>query len=65
MALNVYHLNCVEIQSPGNGRAVGHCLLLETDARLLLVDAGIGRKDTEPSVPVFSFHDPKELQLWN
>jgi glyoxylase-like metal-dependent hydrolase (beta-lactamase superfamily II) len=47
MALKVHHLNCVDIESPGNGRAVGHCLLLETEARLILVDAGIGRKDTQ------------------
>ena len=25
--IRVHHLNCVEIQSPGNGRAIGHCKL--------------------------------------
>jgi len=43
----VHHLNCVEIRSPGNGRAIGHCLLLEAGSRLILIDAGIGLKDTK------------------
>lgn len=45
--IRVHHLNCVEIQSPGNGRAIGHCLLVETGNRLILIDAGIGLKDTK------------------
>jgi len=45
--VKVHHLNCLEIQSPGNGRAIGHCLLLETKSRLILIDAGIGLLDTK------------------
>lgn len=37
----------MEIQSPGNGRAIGHCLLLEAGSRLILIDAGIGLNDTK------------------
>ncbi len=45
--LRVHHLNCVEIESPGNGSAIGHCLLLEQDEQLVMIDVGIGLKDTE------------------
>ena len=41
----IHHLNCVEIQSPMGGQAIGHCLLLEDKAGLALVDAGIGLLD--------------------
>jgi len=37
----VYHLNCVQIESPA-GSAIGHCLLLEEVDNLILIDAGIG-----------------------
>lgn len=43
----VHHLNCVEIQSPIGSRAIGHCLLLETEHKLILIDAGIGLLDTQ------------------
>jgi glyoxylase-like metal-dependent hydrolase (beta-lactamase superfamily II) len=43
--LKIYHLNCAEIESPV-GRAIGHCLLLETEDRLILIDTGIGLTDT-------------------
>lgn len=45
--MNIHHFNCVEIQSPGYGRAIGHCLLLETAQQLILIDAGIGLMDTQ------------------
>ena len=45
--VRIHHLNCVEIQSPGYGRAIGHCLLLETAQQLILIDAGIGLMDTQ------------------
>lgn len=45
--VKVHHLNCVEILSPGYGRAIGHCLLIETENKLILIDAGIGLQDTE------------------
>lgn len=43
----IHHLNCVEIQSPAYGRAIGHCLLVEATDRLILIDAGIGYIDTQ------------------
>lgn len=45
--LRIHHLNCTEIQPPGGGRAIGHCLLLERENRLVLVDTGIGLLDTQ------------------
>ncbi|MGD1841877.1 MAG: MBL fold metallo-hydrolase [Thermonemataceae bacterium] len=44
--VKVHHLNCLEIQSPA-GRAIGHCLLLEANNKLVLVDTGIGWLDTQ------------------
>ncbi|WP_339678222.1 MBL fold metallo-hydrolase [Cyclobacterium marinum] len=43
----VHHLNCVEIQSPFGSRAIGHCLLIETTEKLILIDTGIGLLDTQ------------------
>lgn len=45
--LKIHHLNCLEIQSPAYGRAIGHCLLLEAQDRLILIDPGIGLIDTQ------------------
>lgn len=44
--MNVYHLNCVRIESP-LGSAIGHCVLIELDGKLTLVDAGIGMTETK------------------
>ncbi|MEO1485899.1 MAG: MBL fold metallo-hydrolase [Bacteroidota bacterium] len=38
---SVHHLNCVKIESPF-GSAIGHCLLLKENDKLVLIDAGIG-----------------------
>jgi glyoxylase-like metal-dependent hydrolase (beta-lactamase superfamily II) len=43
--IKVHHLNCVRIESP-MGSAIGHCLLLEGEKELILVDAGIGLSET-------------------
>ncbi|SHL16107.1 Glyoxylase, beta-lactamase superfamily II [Chitinophaga jiangningensis] len=43
----IHHLNCVDIQSPAGGGAIGHCLLLETASKLVLIDTGIGLLDTQ------------------
>lgn len=48
--VQIHHLNCVEIQSPAGGRAIGHCLLLETADKLILIDTGIGLIDTQMPV---------------
>jgi len=43
--MKVHHLNCVQIESPF-GMGIGHCLLLEDQEKLTLVDAGIGLAET-------------------
>lgn len=45
--IKIHHLNCVEIQSPMDLRAIGHCLLLETKNRLIMIDTGIGLVDIQ------------------
>lgn len=44
--LELYHLNCVKIVSPINDNVCGHCLLLKTNDKLILIDTGIGLADT-------------------
>ncbi|MEJ7643763.1 MAG: MBL fold metallo-hydrolase [Chryseolinea sp.] len=44
--MKVYHLNCVQIESP-LGSAIGHCVLIESNENLTLVDAGIGMAETQ------------------
>lgn len=43
----IHHLNCVDIQSPHHGQVIGHCLLIETAEKLILVDTGIGILDVK------------------
>jgi glyoxylase-like metal-dependent hydrolase (beta-lactamase superfamily II) len=43
--MNVHHLNCLKIESPF-GSGIGHCLLLEDQGRLILIDSGIGLAET-------------------
>lgn len=43
----VYHLNCVDIRSAAFGSVIGHCLLVETAHRLILIDAGLGLQDVQ------------------
>ncbi len=52
--MRVHHLNCGSM-SPVGGAALGcHCLLIETDKGLVLVDAGIGTEDVERPRPRLS-----------
>lgn len=44
--IKIHHLNCVEIESPASGRAIGHCLLIEAENKMVLIDTGVGLKDT-------------------
>jgi glyoxylase-like metal-dependent hydrolase (beta-lactamase superfamily II) len=44
--LKIYHLNCVKIESP-MGSTIGHCLLIEENETLLLVDTGIGLSESK------------------
>lgn len=41
----VHHLDCGHIQAPGHGLAICHCLLVETDDGLVLLDTGLGIED--------------------
>ncbi|SDI30353.1 MBL fold metallo-hydrolase [Chryseobacterium jejuense] len=43
----IHHLNCVRIAIPMNDDVIGHCLLIEEDDNLLLIDTGVGIKDVE------------------
>jgi len=43
--MKVHHLNCVQIESP-LGSAIGHCVLIEGNDSLTLIDAGIGLAET-------------------
>ncbi|UTW62667.1 MBL fold metallo-hydrolase [bacterium SCSIO 12741] len=40
----LHHLNCVQIESPF-GSAIGHCLLIENNGTLTLIDVGIGLEE--------------------
>ncbi len=43
--MKVHHLNCGLLHAPPNPAAACHCLLLDCDDRLILVDTGIGLQD--------------------
>lgn len=43
--MKIHHLNCVDIVSPINDNVCGHCLLLQEDDKLVLIDTGIGLLD--------------------
>ena len=44
--MKVFNLNCVQIESP-LGSAIGHCVLIELNGNLTLIDAGIGMTETK------------------
>lgn len=43
--MKVHHLNCGLLHVPPGPQAACHCILLEQDARLALIDVGIGLQD--------------------
>ncbi|MFP3834473.1 MBL fold metallo-hydrolase [Chryseobacterium sp. SIMBA_028] len=43
----IHHLNCVKVAIPMNDDVIGHCLLIEEDDNLLLIDTGVGVQDVE------------------
>jgi len=48
--MRIHHLNCTTIHTNLRYRGVTHCLLLEGDSSLTLVDTGLGTRDyTSPS----------------
>lgn len=44
--VRIHHLNCVEIKSPTGDRAIGHCLAIEEEQSVVLIDAGVGLLDS-------------------
>jgi len=64
MALRIHHLNCTTLcppggrltdaRGPGHATLVCHCLLVETDTGLLLVDTGFGLQDVLETTPRLS-----------
>lgn len=44
---SIHHLNCVKISIPMNDDVIGHCLLIEEDNNLLLIDTGTGTQDVQ------------------
>lgn len=42
----IHHLNCVKIVSPIHNIVCGHCLLINENGKLILIDTGIGLLDT-------------------
>lgn len=65
--MKVHHLNCGVLHAPPNPQASCHCLLLERDGRLTLIDTGIGLQDIarpierigQPAIDAagFQFHE--------
>ena len=43
----IHHLNCVKIVSPVNDNVCGHCLLIQENDKLILIDTGIGLLDIQ------------------
>ncbi|WP_290707290.1 GNAT family N-acetyltransferase [Flavihumibacter sp. CACIAM 22H1] len=44
--MKIHHLNCLQISTPLMDDVPGHCILLEQNGKLVLLDAGIGLLDT-------------------
>ncbi len=65
--MKIHHLNCGVLHAPPNPAAACHCLLLESDGRLALIDTGIGLQDIarplerigQPAIEAagFQFHE--------
>src|SRR5262245_27755964 len=65
--MNVYHLNGGLLHAPPGPQAACHCLLLEQNGRLALIDTGIGLQDIahpierigQPAIDAagFQFHE--------
>lgn len=43
--VNIHHLNCVRIVSPINDNVCGHCILVQENDQLILIDTGLGLAD--------------------
>ncbi len=45
--IKIHHLNCVKIVTEVNKNVCGHCLLIEENEKLVLIDTGIGLLDVK------------------
>ena len=45
--IQIHHLNCVRIVTPVNDNVCGHCLLIQENDKLILIDTGIGLLDIQ------------------
>lgn len=69
----IYHLNCLKIETPIRENVCGHCLLIRENDRLILVDAGIGLEDNrhpyerigEELVKAVGYHFDESLTAFN
>lgn len=43
--MQIHHLNCVKIVSPLSDNVCGHCILIDSGNKLILIDTGIGLLD--------------------
>lgn len=48
--MKIHHLNCGVLHAPPSPQASCHCVLLESEGRLILIDTGIGLKDIANSL---------------
>lgn len=48
--VQIFHLNCVQINSALVSNVIGHCLLLKENDKLMLIDTGIGLLDVQNPV---------------
>lgn len=68
--MKVMHLNCGTMHPPGGrlinekrARVVCHCLLLEADSGLILVDTGVGMRDMEKPARLGPLHLVMNIKL--
>lgn len=71
-SMNLYHLDCLKLVSPLAEKVVGHCLLVQTTGKLILIDVGIGLLDTAypekrigtPLIEMAGFRFDASLTAW-
>ncbi|MGJ1392638.1 MBL fold metallo-hydrolase [Sphingobacterium spiritivorum] len=44
--IKIHHINCLKIVTAVNDNVIGHCVLIESDHELFLIDTGVGLLDT-------------------
>ena len=68
----IFHLNCLRIETPIRENVCGHCLLIKENDRLILVDTGLGLEDTrkpferigEELVKIVGYHFDERLTAY-